>query len=365
MKKILILPFLQMPSGHHQVADAISAYLKELDDSVKVKKVDIFHYTSRFVEQITSKFYLKAIKIIPSVYSYFYRHNACRSQSYKADNRYFLYDRIFLNSMKKLIKQENPDFIICTHCLPSYLLNLLKKQEQLSIPVINAYTDYFINNVWGITQIDFHLVPSEAVKHFLELRGVSPKKIAVTGIPIHPLITKKTEKTYGKEAPLFHVLVSGGNLGVGPIEKMLDLTLFSGKIKYFVLCGKNQQLFKKIEQLQSPFLKSISYISSREEMNELYERMDIMLTKPGGITISECLHKGIPLCLLDPLPGPEERNQQYLLDEKLAIKINLDELEYSLLLFLENEKEREKIQQRIFVQVERLDNLSVVFKKFL
>ncbi len=365
MKKILILPFLQIPTGHHQVADAISAYLKEIDDSVKIKKVDIFHYTSRLAEQVTSNLYLKVIKMIPSFYSWLYRHNAYRN--YVADNRYLFYELVFLKSIKKLINHENPDIIICTHCLPSYLLSLLKKHEHLSIPVINAYTDYFINTLWGIGHIDLHLVPSDAMKHFLQLRGVSREKIAFTGIPIHPQITRKTQETYEKErsVPPFHVLVAGGNLGVGPIEKIFSLTLFSGKIKYFVLCGKNQQLFKKIEQLRSPFLKPISYISSREEMNELYEQMDIVLSKPGGITASECLRKEIPLCLLDALPGQEERNEKYLLEEKLAIKINLDELENSLLLFLENEKERKEFQKKLLAHTDRQENISIVLKKFL
>lgn len=92
MKKILILPFLQIPTGHHQVADAISAYLKEIDDSVKIKKVDIFHYTSRLAEQVTSNLYLKVIKMIPSFYSWLYRHNANRN--YVADNRYLFYEGV-------------------------------------------------------------------------------------------------------------------------------------------------------------------------------------------------------------------------------------------------------------------------------
>lgn len=367
MKKVLILPFLQISSGHHQAANAMRAYLNEIDDSVEIKIVDIFNYTSCIGEQITSTLFLKALKLAPSFYSSLYRKYACLSHNNEVDKRYFLYDCIFLRSMKKLLEQEYPDIIICTHCLPSYLLNLLKKREHLAIPVINAYTDYFINSVWGISYIDLHLVPNKAMKQFLELHNVPSEKIAVTGIPVHPQITKKNQEFYIKHrsTPPYHVLVSGGNLGVGQIEKIFINNLFSGKIKYFVLCGKNQNLFKKIEQLQNPFLIPIPYISLREEMDKLYEQMDLMLSKPGGITVSECLRKEIPLCLLDALPGPEERNQQYLLGEKLSIKIDPNELERSLLLLLESKEEREKFEKRLSEHINLQEDIRNVLKNFI
>ncbi|XJZ28935.1 hypothetical protein ACF5W4_09175 [Bacillota bacterium Lsc_1132] len=362
MKKILILPFLQIPTGHHQVADTIRTYLNEIDDSLEIKKVDIFHYTSRLAEQITSYLYLKAIKMTPSFYSWLYRHNACRLNV--ADKRYFFYERIFLKSMKKLITYENPDIIICTHCLPSYLLNILKKNGGLSIPVINAYTDYFINTVWGISHIDLHLVASDKMKNFLELRHVSSEKIAVTGIPVHSEITRKIQKNERQFSP-FNVLVSGGNLGVGQIENIFDTTSFSGKIQYFVLCGKNRKLFYKIAQLQSSYIKPIPYITSRKEMNRLYEQMDAVLSKPGGITVSECLRKEIPLCLLHALPGQEERNQHYLLEENLAIEINPLNMEKSLLLFLEDQEEKQKFKERLSLYTRKLENINFVLKNFL
>lgn len=365
MKKILILPFLQMPSGHHQVADAIHAYFKEIGESVEIKKVDIFHYTSPLGEQLASRLYLKALKLIPSFYSWLYRQNACRTRNYRDFKRSFLYESFFLKSMKKLIIQENPDIMICTHCLPSYLLNILKMREQLSVSVINVYTDYFINTVWGTANTDLHLVPSHSLKDFLRLRNVLPERIIVTGIPVHPRIARKKNENDKLSTSPFHVLVSGGNLGVGSIEKILKNNQYSGKIKYYVLCGKNENLFKSIQRLRCPFLVPISYISSREEMNNLYEQMDAMLTKPGGITISECIRKKIPLCLLDALPGPEEKNEQYLLKEKLAIKMNLHDLENSLLLFLENKMERQQFQNRLSNYTNRYEDIGVTLRNFL
>jgi processive 1,2-diacylglycerol beta-glucosyltransferase len=366
MKKILILPFLQLPSGHHQVADAVSAYLKKIEDSFVIEKVDIFQYKSPYIEQATSNLYLHVIKAIPSFYSWLYRFNACRFQNKAIEKRYLFYEHFFLKSLKKLIREENPDLIICTHCLPSYLLNLLKKKKQLSIPVINAYTDFFINTVWGKSHIDLHLVPSEAMRYFLEKRNVSSEKIAVTGIPVHPIFShSQKERFEERRKPSFNVLVSGGSLGIGSIEKIFAQSQFSGKINYKLLCGRNQQLFHKIEKLRNPFLQPIPYIHSREEMNSLYDGTDIVVSKPGGITPSESLRKGIPIGLLDALPGQEEINEQYLLQEKLAIKLNDRDLEGSLLSFLENEVERQTLQQIVFEHTDQQQDIRTVLKRFL
>ncbi|MGJ7921187.1 MGDG synthase family glycosyltransferase [Neobacillus sp. LXY-4] len=366
MRKILILPFLQIPSGHHQVADALSAYFKEIDQLMEITKIDIFHYTSSFAEKITSSLYLNAINRIPSLYSKLYHFNAC--QSYKTAQRNFFYERFFLKSIKRLLDEVSPDIIICTHCLPSFLLSYLKKYEQLSIPVINAYTDFFINNVWAIDQIDLHLVPSESMKKFLEARGVPKSKMAVTGIPVHPQITEKELVEPSVNRPcdsLYQVIISGGSLGVGPLENILDSDAFSGKIKYFVLCGKNERLYNKIQKSRKPYLKAIPYLYSRTEMNELYNQMDMVISKPGGITIAECLRKELPLCLLNALPGQEEKNEFFLLEEKLAFKANVAEFDPCLLRFLEDEAERNRLKKRLSGYKNSLDDIRAVLVNFL
>ncbi|WP_080873411.1 MGDG synthase family glycosyltransferase [Oceanobacillus timonensis] len=98
---------------------------------------------------------------------------------------------LILNKIKNLIKQTKPDIIICTHALPSYLLNQLKKENIWTGPVINVYTDYFINDLWGIEHINYHFVPSLHFKQELVMRGIKPKQIFVTGIPIDSILKKK------------------------------------------------------------------------------------------------------------------------------------------------------------------------------
>ncbi|MBT2638022.1 UDP-glucuronosyltransferase [Bacillus sp. ISL-39] len=362
MTKILILPFLQMPSGHHQAADTLSYCFKEIDRTIEVRKIDIFHYTSRIAESISTNIYLKALKLSPSFYSWLYRQNACKN--YEEEKRYLLYEFMFLGSMKRLINAEDPDLIICTHCLPSYLLNVLKQQHHFPIPVINAYTDFFINSVWGLRNIDLHFAGSNTIKQFLERNGVPQSKIVVTGIPVHPKITDKKKITENKNKKLFNVLVAGGNLGVGQIGNIVKQLGHAPELNYYVLCGKNNKLFWKIEKLQNPRIIPVSYIADREEMNELYDRIDAALTKPGGITVSECLRKEIPLFLLESLPGPEEQNEKFLLEEKLAMKAPIAGIEEAVLSFLTSEKDLKEFHIQLSSYSRRIENLDAVLKRF-
>ncbi|MGG3573290.1 glycosyltransferase [Bacillus gobiensis] len=359
MKKVLLLPFLQISSGHHQVADALAEYIYRLDQTISCKKIDILHYTYGRGERLISNLYLYAIQRIPRFYSWLYKTNAYKTAA--RDKTYYFYEMLFLRSMKELVEREKPDLIICSHSLPSYLLNLLKKKNVLNVPVINAYTDFFINNVWGIQSIDHHFVPSLDCKQILEKLGVKPEKITVSGIPIHPEISIAKKEN---EKPTYNVLIAGGSLGVGPIEKLLKQK--NHKINFFVLCGKNIQLYNKIKQLKSELITPVRYIQDRNEMNDLYDQMDLILTKPGGITISECLRKQIPVFLYYGLPGQEEINKAYLESNGLVIKLNDgDQLEETILKFLEDEKGREEHLKRVTAHIHTFEDFTSVIQSYL
>ncbi|MDQ0175467.1 MGDG synthase family glycosyltransferase [Bacillus chungangensis] len=365
--KVLFLPFLQIPSGHHHAADAISSYFKQLDPSIQCKKVDILHHTFGYGEKVISNLYLYAIQTMPAFYSWLYKNKAY--DRIKSNKTFYFYELLFLNSLKNLLKKEKPDLVICTHSLPSHLLNHLKHKNNLSIPVINVYTDFFVNILWGIQHIDVHFVPSVKIKQYLESKNVKPDRIFVTGIPVHPKIKKKKERFEQKSE--FHVLIAAGNLGVAPIESFFQKNKPSTKIKYHVLCGKNKKLFKKINQLGNPNIIPIAYISCKEEMNSLYDQMDLVLTKPGGVTISECLLKHIPMFIVHTLPGQEELNEAFLLKHDLVLNkiypLQKDQLDKTLLSFLENtdkrQKHQEKLNEYMKSQVDMMDVIKQLFSQ--
>lgn len=319
MKKILFLPFLQMRSGHHQVAEAVMDIVNKQISGIIMKKVDLLSYANPQLEKMITGGYLKWIRYAPETYDlaykkFFYAPSA-NTHSFK------WYHYFLLKKMEQLLIEEQPDLIVCTHGFPSYLLSQLKRKRRCDVPVMNVYTDFFINNVWGKEEIDYHFLPSQDIKQdFCKKYGIPEQRTFVTGIPVHQGITKRTKQEKGGSRP--KILISGGNNGLGGIVRLLKKLKPSSPFDFFVLCGNNQKLYDEILSWRTEHIKPLPYISSRTEMNQLYEEMDAIVTKPGGVTISEALQKRLPVFVQSVLPGQEEINLRYLTKKGLVFELN-------------------------------------------
>ncbi|MFC3886160.1 glycosyltransferase [Bacillus songklensis] len=350
-KTILFLPFLQIPSGHHQVANALMEAIKKREPNVKCDKVDILSYSYGKMEALVSTIYLKWIQAFPDFYNWIYQSSVYKNV--EKNKRYRLYELLFITFMKRLIKEKQPDLIVCTHALPSYMLNYLKEKGELKTPVINVYTDYFIHRFWGIRHIDFHFVPSHHMKEFLKNKGINDEQIFITGIPIHKNIKKQeTQVVNASPSPSLSVLITGGSLGVGAMEDLIKKIELEKNIHYYVLCGKNEKLYQKLQTLQKTHITPLKYIKCRNKMNELYDQMDAIITKPGGVTISESLFKRKPIFVYHALPGQEEINLQQL--KQLGVIIHLNKwkdekntIEDQLYSFFQNKNQVQQYQNSI------------------
>ncbi|KIL33900.1 putative 1,2-diacylglycerol 3-glucosyltransferase [Bacillus subtilis subsp. subtilis] len=180
MKNILIFPFLSISTGHHHVADALQAELES--QGLAAEKIDIFSHAYSRLEKLSSVAYLKWIQYFPKTYSGIYRLLACGE--FQHDKRYFMYEWLFTQQMRHILQEKQPDIAFCTHALPSYLLNRLKP-EYPNLTVVNVYTDFFVNQLWGRKNIDYHFVPSTEVKKQLISEGIDQNNIYLTGIPVH------------------------------------------------------------------------------------------------------------------------------------------------------------------------------------
>ncbi|GHI00353.1 MGDG synthase family glycosyltransferase [Neobacillus kokaensis] len=344
MKKILFLPFLQMRSGHHQVAEALMDIVKKANE-INVKKIDLLSYANPQLEKMITSGYLKWIRFAPETYDLAYKKFFYASSPHEHSFKWYHY--FFLKKMEQLLKEEKPDLIVCTHGFPSYLLSQLKRKRKCDVPVMNVYTDFFINNFWGRKEIDYHLLPSQDVKEeFSKKYHIPEQRMIVTGIPVHQEITKNIKQK--KRGSRHKILISGGNNGLGGIVKLLEKSKLSSQSDFYVLCGNNQKLYDDILSWNVDHIKPLSYISSRAEMNQLYEEMDAIVTKPGGVTISEVLQKRLPVFVQSVLPGQEEINLQYLTDKGLVFKLKRkNSFEQDLLSFLRDPTKMNEWEQSI------------------
>lgn len=155
---ILFLPFLQMKSGHHQAAEALAAKIKERYPQESVEKIDILNYTFPRLERVVTATYLKWIHYSPASYHHFFEKQFHRQQY--VFKPFEPFEKKMLQTLYALILVKKPQYIICTHSFPSRLVGLLKRQYGLTVPLINVYTDFFVDSVWEKQLADLHMVPS-------------------------------------------------------------------------------------------------------------------------------------------------------------------------------------------------------------
>jgi processive 1,2-diacylglycerol beta-glucosyltransferase len=321
VKRILFLPLLQMPSGHHQVANALIRSLHRRAPDIDCRKVDFLSYANEWLEKVVTGTYLKWIHHFPVTYDKAYRTFASSSSS-DVVQHFQWYERFFVKKMQHLLEKEQPDLIVCTHGFPSSLINRLKMRKVLRTPVINVYTDFFINSIWGRHGIDYHFVADTELKIELMRSGVPEHRIYTTGIPVDDCF--KRTRRFRKLQPPFRVLVSGGSNGLGHIKEILKKLKPSRDIRYDILCGNNRNLYNEIVSMRSENIQPLPYISSRDEMNQLYDSVDAVMTKAGGVTVSEALFKGLPVFVHASLPGQETFNRDYLESRGLIRHLKYD-----------------------------------------
>ncbi|PLR83535.1 galactosyldiacylglycerol synthase [Bacillus canaveralius] len=327
MKKILFLPLFKMESGHHKVSSALIDSFTEEYPSIQCKKVDLLSFMSPALEKGISHLYLNWIKKAPAFYSRFYK--GFFSQNSKLIQR--VYESFCLEKMEELLLREEPDLIVCTHSFSSFLVGKLKKYGVISTPVINIYTDFFINSLWDLNETDWHLVPSRHIKTKFEESGIPSEKIKITGILVNNEIKSRSKRKAFNEQ--LCILIAGGNLG------LLNMSKFdSYSAEYRVLCGTNLPLYRSLKMQKNPDVTPYSYITNSAKMNELYDWADVIVTKPGGVTISEALRKRLPIFLHSVLPGQEEKNVEYLKANDLVFLFDTNlPMEEQIFTFLQNQ----------------------------
>ncbi|REB08646.1 galactosyldiacylglycerol synthase [Sporosarcina sp. BI001-red] len=320
MKKILFFPHLQMQSGHHQAAEALMDLVQQRYPDAEVKKIDLLSETNKLLERVITTGYMQWIKLAPRLYSKTYKKLYFGQQP--LDEQYIWHQPLFLHKLKRILKEEQPDLIFCTHSLPSCMLSKLKLSGQCHVPVVNVYTDFFVHDYWGHRGIDAHFLPTLESKDQLSNDPNVPGQLIVTGIPVHRKIRRPDSDSSSHQKhrkPV--ILLAGGNSGLGCPSQMFQELEYVKDFQFVVLCGHNDRLYRKIESWKLPHITPLGYVFSREEMNDLYEAADALVTKPGGVTVSEALRKRIPMFIHSALPGQEEMNLETLIPKGLVTQL--------------------------------------------
>jgi processive 1,2-diacylglycerol beta-glucosyltransferase len=335
-KRILIIT-ASVGSGHDQAAATVARSIASRDNSADVEVIDFMNILHPTISQFIVNTYLKMIDLFPTGYHFIYHITKKFSTHNKVSD---LISYRYQKKIKKLIIAKNPDMIVFTNPFPSVLISSLKKKGSINIPTATIITDYTAHPVWLDDTIDLYFVGSYELKECLVEKGIKRDRIYVSGIPIHEkfdlkLDKEKIEIKEGINPDLPTILVMGGGLGLGPIKEILDAADEIRKpLQLLVVAGKNQQLRTELESRSSQTAHSVKIYGFCDNIHELMEVSDLLISKSGGLTMTEALNKQLPTIIVDPIPGQEVVNAKYLsrigaarlLDDLKDLKKNIDEL---------------------------------------
>lgn len=323
-RKILLL-HISVNSGHHRAALAVEKALELLEPDIEVLNINAVNYTNPFVEKVLNRTYMGVIKNKPEVWEYLYDNpKVFRGMSKLRD----LIHRFNSGKLKTLLDEFKPDAIACTQAFPCGMVADYKNSFGLKVPLIGILTDCYPHSYWLFDSVDYYIVNSQAATNRLAEHGIPREKIRIFGIPIDPKFADRVDiegitAGMGIDRRVPVVLVMGGGQGLGPIPEIVSsLNRISRPVQLIIVAGSNKRLFNWIERRRHNFgMRSFvyGYVSN---INELMAISTLIVTKPGGLTISEALSKGLPIVIINPIPGQEAKNTEYLLSEGAAIKAN-------------------------------------------
>jgi processive 1,2-diacylglycerol beta-glucosyltransferase len=327
LDKVLILS-ASAGAGHLRAAQAVERAFAETGAAREVRHVDTLDFTNKLFRRLYSRAYIDMVNAAPELLGWLYDH---LDTPWEKERRRLLLDKFNTRPFVKLLEQYRPDALVCTHFLPAEIVSWLKAKGRLSCPQAIVVTDLDVHAMWLCHHYERYLVAIDETRVHLERLGIPAEKIAVTGIPVDPIFAVEKDKgemrrKHGLAPDKTTILLSAGGFGVGPIEHLLTSLLdLAHPAQIVALCGRNEELRERLATLaaeRAPERHAVKVLGFTTEMDELMSAADLIVGKPGGLTTSEALAKGLVMVIVNPIPGQEERNSDHLLEEGAAIRCN-------------------------------------------
>ncbi|MEK6568244.1 MAG: glycosyltransferase [Candidatus Omnitrophota bacterium] len=325
----VLLLYISEVSGHHQATIAIESALRILRPDVEILNLNAFNYTNPFTEKIVNRLYLGVIKRTPGIWDYLYDNPSVIESTQKIKEAIHKHNS---PKFKRLFDEFSPDAVVCSQAFPCGMAADFKKRYNSSIPLVGVLTDYAPHSYWIYDTVDYYIAPSEEVKDRFIRKGVPSDKIRVYGIPISPKFSLKHNKEelakkFGLNPSRPIILAMGGGQGLGPLNKIVSaFKKMRINSQLAVVSGSNKKLYRKLERKAKSYPKKIFLYGFINNIDELMEIANIIITKAGGLTTAEAFCKGLPMVIIKPLPGQEEINTTYFLSKGAAVKITDDKL---------------------------------------
>lgn len=330
MKNILIF-YASYGGGHLSAAKSIKEYIDtNYKNECNTLLIDCIEYINTHLNKITTTAYSEMAKKAPWAWGRVYS----KSQKGALASISNTSNKVMSLKLDKLLKEFNPNIIISTHPFSSHMCAYLKRKGKLNAKIATIMTDYAPHDQWLVESdfIDYFFVAHEGMKQSLIKKGIDESKVFASGIPLSNRFLgnynkQETLKNFGLQPNKKTVLFfAGGEFGLGKKSTYQMLETFAKNfpdIQIVAISGKNPKMKKNFETIVNNYNKQdcIKIIDFTDKIPELMSISDLVITKPGGLTTTESLASGLPIIIINPIPGQEEENAEFLEKQKLAIWI--------------------------------------------
>ena len=298
--------------------------LRQKDPGVRTAVVDSYKYAALVVSRVVSDGYIQMVKTIPQMYRYIYdrAERATEVGPFRTWAHQFT-----AGNLRPLLERERPDVVVCTHAFPCGAMAEYKRLFADAPPVVGIVTDFAVHAFWMHRNIDGYVVASDAVRDVMIARGIPAERVEAAGIPVREEFVQGDERRDALRERLDLprdrrvVLMMGGGLGIGPLERMMRaLERVSIPLAAVVIAGRNARSERRVRAAAESIGYPVRALRFVENVYDYMHAADAFITKPGGLSTAEALVAGVPMILCKPLPGQEERNARYLSDAGAAIR---------------------------------------------
>ncbi len=334
--KILIF-YASYGGGHLNAAKSINDYIINNYPNNDVELIDCMKYVNKTIEKLTTAAYREMAKKAPWAWGKIYSDSQKGPLAHLSSRS----NKIMAIKLLRLLREKQPDVIISTHPFGSQMCSYLKRKNKITAKIATIMTDFSPHDQWlvGHESTDYFFVANDKMKNYLINKGITENKISVTGIPISNRFLKTYNKkeildTYDLSEDKFTVLFfGGGEFGLGKtktaeiFESFVQESL-KNKIQIIAIAGKNPKMKASFKEIVSKYsvntnttdiTNNVKILEFTNQVPELMSISDLVVTKPGGLTTSESLASHLPMLIINPIPGQEEENAEFLEDKGIAI----------------------------------------------
>lgn len=331
MGKHLLILSVSAGAGHVRAAQAVEAAAHGASPRWRATHLDLLALVPREFKKLYAEQYLKLVEKLPQLWSYLYATTDRPTRDSLVGKLKRTVEKLNSRRLDAEISRLAPDAILCTHFLPAELLSrrrakLDAKRRAALAPLWVQVTDFDVHALWVHPHVDRYCVASDEVAFRLADRGIPRAMVSVTGIPVMPQFAAPLERgacaaELGIAPDKFTVVLMAGGAGVGSLDALAQRVLALPRdLQVVALAGRNEPLLGRLKQLAAAHPGKLFPLGFTTTVERIMTAADLVVTKPGGLSVSECLAKARPMLLVSPIPGQEERNADYLLEAGAAVK---------------------------------------------